>query len=118
MVYPKQSSIPVSTPLSLLILQIEEAWQGHVSLLSRQKSFKVAVHTHFLFPHLYAVLRQQLSSLTREACNYLANGYHNMAAHFLVTVELLYSQFQLPKVYLDSELVRAGNWRVCMRACV
>ena len=73
--------------------------------LGCNKPEEQAVHTHFLFVHLFPVLRQQLTVLTREACNYLGHAYSTVAAHFLVTVELLGAQFQLPSVYIDSELV-------------
>lgn len=73
--------------------------------LGRDKSGAQAVHTHFLFGRLFPVLRQQFTVLTREACNYLGHAYNAIASHFLVTVELLGSQLQLPNVYVDSELV-------------
>ena len=73
--------------------------------LGCDKPGEQAVHTHFLFIRLFPVLRQQLTVLTREACNYLGHDYRTVAAHFLVTVELLGSQFQLPSVHIDSELV-------------
>lgn len=69
------------------------------------------MHTTFIFNRLFTVVRQQVCNLTREACNYLGESYRTIAAHFLVTVELLFSQFELPKVYLDAELV--STTRLC-----
>ena len=86
-------------------LQIIEKWQDHVSKLGRLKSGKVGVHTHYLFHRLFLLVRQQFCHLTREACNYLGENYRAIASHFLVTVELLFTQFELPKVYIDAELV-------------
>ena len=68
------------------------------------------IHTHFLFARMFPVLQRQFTVLTREACNYLG---HAIAAHFLVTVELLSSQLQLPSVYIDSELVCHSLSSVC-----
>ena len=90
-----------------IILQIGEAWRRHVASIGRAKSGAEVVHTHFLFSRLFPVLRQQCTVLTREACNYLGHAYNAIASHFLVTVELLGSQLQLPSVYVDSELVCA-----------
>ena len=88
-----------------IVLQIVDVWKRHVASLGCDKPEQQAVHTHFLFVRLFPVLRQQFAVLTREACNYLGHSYSTIAAHFLVTVELLVSQFQLPSVYIDSELV-------------
>ena len=88
--------------------KIDEAWRDHVTLLGRHKSPRTAVHTYFIIHRLFSVIRQQFCSLTREACNYLGENHHTIAAHFLVTVELLLSQFELPRVYIDSEMV-GGN---------
>ena len=66
---------------------------------------KTAVHTYFLFGRLFHMIRGQFSHLTREACNYLGEDYKIIASHFLVTTELLLSQFQLPKIYIDAEMV-------------
>jgi hypothetical protein len=85
--------------------EIADMWKRHVGSLGCEKPEQLAVHTHFLFVRLFPVLRQQFTVLTREACNYLGHAYSTVAAHFLVTVELLGSQFQLPIVYIDSELL-------------
>ena len=87
------------------MLQIEEAWHNHVSALSRDKSPMVAVHSYFLFDRLFSTLRLQFSNLTREACNYIGNGFKSIASHFLVTAEFLMSDFEIPKVFIDSEMV-------------
>ena len=89
-------------------LQIEEVWQDHVTNLGRHKTCEVAVHTFFIFGRLFAVLRQQFCNLTREACNYLGECEHmrSIVTHFLSTVDMLSSEFELPKIYLDTELVR------------
>ena len=100
------------SPYTCIHPQIIEAWKQHVARLSRNKSGAVAVHTYYLFGRLFFVLRQQFSMLTREACNYLGETYHSIASHFLVTVELLLSQLELPKIYIDSELVCVSVWRV------
>ena len=97
------------------LLQIGEVWRAHVASIGRDKSGVQAVHTHFLFGRLLSVLRQQFSVLTREACNYLGRSYNAIASHFLVTVELLSSQLQLPCVYVDSELVSGS---VSMKPCL
>ena len=99
--------------MTTLLLQIADMWKRHVGSLGCEKPEQLAVHTHFLFVRLFPVLRQQFTVLTREACNYLGHAYSTVAAHFLVTVELLGSQFQLPIVYIDSELVC-----VCVCVCV
>ena len=87
------------------VSQVVGVWKRHVASLSSDRPETQAVHTHFLFTRLFPVLRQQFTVLTREACNYLGTAYSAVAAHFLVTVELLCSQLQLPSVYIDSELV-------------
>ena len=92
-----------------------------MEILGRDKTGTQAVHTHFLFVQLFPVLRQQLTVLTREACNYLGQAYNAIASHFLVTVELLGAQLQLPNVYIDSELVSSHvrcNVYVIMCVCV
>lgn len=72
-------------------------------------SAKVAVNTYFLFDRLFGMIRSQFCNLTREACNYLGEDHNAIASHFLVTTEFLRTQFQLPKVYIDAEMVkRAG----------
>ena len=86
--------------------QIDDVWKEHVARLGLDKSGARAVHTYYLFRRVLFVLRHQFSLLTREACNYLGDAYHTIASHFLVTVELLSSELQLPMVYVDSELVR------------
>ena len=73
--------------------------------LGRTISASTAVSTHFLFGRLFGVLRLQFSSLTHEACNYLGEDYKAIASHFLVTTEFLLSQFEVPKVYIDAEMV-------------
>ena len=100
-------------------LQIGEVWRQHVASIGRDKTGALAVHTYYLFGRLFLVLRHQFSMLTREACNYLGETYHSVASHFLVTVELLLSQLELPKVYVDSELVSVFLWDWCgpMSAC-
>lgn len=77
--------------------------------LSQHMSARVAVSTHFLFGRLFGLVRSQFCNLTREACNYLGEDHKTIAAHFLVTTELLRTQFQLPKVYIDAEMVRQGK---------
>lgn len=74
--------------------------------LGRTISANTAVNTYFLFGRLFGVLRLQFSSLTREACNYLGEDYKTIASHFLVTTEFLLSQFEIPKVYIDTDMVR------------
>ena len=86
--------------------QIEQTWRSHVSQLGHHRSSHIAVHTHFIFRRLFAAVCKQLCSLTQEACRYIGNGYQSFAAHFTVTVEELLSQFELPKVFVDAELVR------------
>ena len=85
--------------------QVEQAWRRHVHQLDHHRSAEVAVHTFFLFGRLYTAICQQLCSLTQEACNYVGNGHRSFAAHFTVTVEELLSQFELPRVFVDAELV-------------
>lgn len=77
-----------------------------MSQLGHHRSSHIAVHTHFIFRRLFAAICKELSSLTQEACRYIGNGYQSFAAHFIVTVEELLSQFELPKVFVDAELVR------------
>ena len=89
------------------VLQIEEAWHDHVMQLGRTISASTAVNTYFLFGRLFGVLRLQFSSLTHEACNYLGEDYKTIASHFLVTTEFLLSQFEIPKVYIDADIVSA-----------
>lgn len=89
----------------MFIPQIEEAWNDHVVQLGRTISASTAVNTYFLFGRLFGVLRLQFSSLTREACNYLGEEYKTIASHFLVTTEFLLSQFEIPKVYIDADMV-------------
>ena len=88
-----------------LLLQIEEVWHDHVTTLSCDKSPSTAVNTYFLFDRLLSTLRLQFSNLTREACNYLGNGFNSIASHFLVTTEFLLSEFEIPKIYIDAEMV-------------
>jgi hypothetical protein len=103
------SAQPFQSAASRFILvsneEIADVWKRHVGSLGCEKPEQLAVHTHFLFVRLFPVLRQQFTVLTREACNYLGHAYSTVAAHFLVTVELLGSQFHLPIVYIDSELL-------------
>lgn len=73
--------------------------------LGRTISASTAVNTYFLFGRLFGVLRLQFSTLTREACNYLGEDYKTIASHFLVTTEFLLSQFEIPKVYIDADMV-------------
>ncbi len=73
--------------------------------LSQKMSAKVAVDTYFLFGRLFGMIQSQFCHLTREACNYLGEDYKAIASHFLVTTEFLLSQFQLPKIYVDAEIV-------------
>lgn len=89
--------------------QVEQAWRRHVHQLDHHRSAEVAVHTFFLFGRLYTAICQHLCSLTQEACNYVGNGHQSFAAHFTVTVEELLSQFELPRVFVDAELVRMMN---------
>lgn len=77
-----------------------------MTTLSQDKSPSTAVHTFFLFDQLVTLLRLQLCGLTKEACNYIGNGFQSIASHFLVTTELLMSEFVLPKVFIDSDMVR------------
>lgn len=72
-------------------------------------SAKKAVNTYFLFGRLFGMIQSQFCQLTREACSYLGEDYKTIASHFLVTTELLLSQFQLPKVYIDAEMVSPGQ---------
>jgi hypothetical protein len=85
--------------------EVADMWKRHVQSLGHCNAGAQTVHTHFLFVRLFPVLRQQLTVLTREACSYLGQAYITVASHFLVTVELLGSQFRLPRVYIDSELL-------------
>ena len=89
--------------------QVEQAWTRHVYQLDHDRSAEVAVHTFFIFRRLYAAICQQLCSLTQEACNYIGNGHQSFAAHFTVTVEELLSEFELPRVFVDAELVGVMN---------
>lgn len=73
--------------------------------LSQQMLAKVAVNTYFLFGRLFGMIRSQFCNLTREACNYLGEDHKTIASHFLVTTEFLLTHFQLPKVYMDAEIV-------------
>ena len=73
--------------------------------LCRDKSPSTAVHSYFIVNRLLSLLRTQSCNITREACNYLGNGFKSIASHFLVTNEFLLSQFELPKVYIDDEMV-------------
>ena len=72
-------------------------------------SAKVAVNTYFLFGRLFHMIRSQFCNLTREACNYLGEDHKAIASHFLVTTEFLLTQFQLPKVYIDAEMVKGAG---------
>jgi hypothetical protein len=101
----QSAATEVSRFLTVSNEEIGEAWRRHVASIGRAKSGAEVVHTHFLFSRLFPVLRQQCTVLTREACNYLGHAYNAIASHFLVTVELLGSQLQLPSVYVDSELL-------------
>ena len=80
-------------------------WQAHVIKLSQEMQPRVAIHTYFLFGRLFHMVRGQLCNLTREACNYLEEEFKTIASQFLVSTEFLYSQFQLPKIYIDEEMV-------------
>ena len=88
--------------------------------LGRHKTCEVAVHTFFIFGRLFGVLRQQFGNLTREVCNYLGEceSKRSVVAHFLITVDMLFTEFELPKIYLDTELVRYSlgyqAWHVCV----
>lgn len=80
--------------------------------LSQQMSAKIAINTYFLFGRLFGLVQSQFCNLTREACNYLGEYQKAIASQFLMTTEFLLSQLQLPKVYVDAEMVRdGGGWR-------
>lgn len=68
-------------------------------------SAKIAASTYFLFSRLFDLIQSQFCNLTREACNYLGEDHKTVASHFLMTTEYLLGQLQLPKVYIDAEMV-------------
>ncbi len=68
-------------------------------------SAKMAVGTYFLFGRLFDLIQSQFCNLTREACNYLGEYQKTIASQFLMTTEFLLSRLQLPKVYIDAEMV-------------
>jgi len=80
-------------------------WQTHVTRLSLEMQPGEAIHTYFLLSRLFNMVRGQLCNLTREACNYLGEDLKTIASHLLMSTEFLFSQFQLPRIYIDEEMV-------------
>ena len=100
-------------------------WQDHVASLSHSKNSVVAVDTFFLFDRLFSVscaepsksgdtslfviqvILRDVCSVTSDVCSRYSMSMNqlSMVSHFLVTVDQLSSELQLPCVFISSAFV-------------
>ena len=75
----------------------------------REQIRKIKINLYIIinlaFFFVSQVIRQQTCSLTQEAVSFMSESLWNISTHFLVTIELLSTQLEVPRIYLDTELV-------------
>ena len=104
-------------------------WQDHVVSLNQSKSPVVAVDTFFLFDRLFSVsyaeqseippvyvlysmqvILRDVCSVTSDVCGRYSMSQLSMVSHFLVTVDQLSSELQLPYVFVSAAFVSPVAW--------